>query len=107
MATRVRRLLPAAFQLAPVVAVYVLLGFAISWWIPAIFTVLSGIVTGWAVFYRRRLRRLRADPDAMRAYDERAYRRSVRWMKIWGLSFAGMMMFLFVLALVVLIVERS
>jgi MFS superfamily sulfate permease-like transporter len=107
VATPVRRLLPAAFQLAPVVAVYVLLGFALSWWIPVIFAIVSAVIVGWAVVYRRRLRRLRRDPDAMQAHEERIYRFSVRWAKIWGLLVAGMMIFLVVLAVVLLVAERA
>jgi ABC-type protease/lipase transport system fused ATPase/permease subunit len=103
----VRRLLPATFLWAPVVVLYVLVGFAVGWWVPVIFAVVSAVIVGWAVVYRRRLRRLRTDPDAMRAHDEWAYRRSVRRVKIWGLSLTGMMMFLMVLALVVLIAQRA
>jgi len=102
----VRGLLTAAFLWAPVVADYVLVGFAISWWIPAIFAVLLAVVVAWAVVYRRRLRKLRSDPDAMRAHEERAYRFTVRWAKIWGLLFAGLMTFIAVIVFVVVIVER-
>lgn len=106
MAPPVRQLLTAAFLYAPVVAVYVLVGFAFSWWIPAIFAVVSAVVAAWAVVYRRRLRRLRADPDAMRAHEERAYRRTVQWAKVGGLLVAAVMILLVVFALVVVIVER-
>jgi hypothetical protein len=60
----------------------------------------------WAVVYRRRLRRLRRNPEAMRAHEERTYRLTVRWAKIWGLLLAATMIFIFVVALVVVIVER-
>jgi UPF0716 family protein affecting phage T7 exclusion len=89
VAPPVRRLLPAAFLWAPIVALYVLVGFAIGWWVPAIFAVVSAVVVGWAVVYRRRLRRLRSYPAAMRAHEERAYRRAVQWAKIGGLLVAG------------------
>jgi hypothetical protein len=102
-----RGLLVAAFLYAPAIGLCVLLGFALGWWFPAVVAAGSAILIGWALIYRRRLRRLPSDPDARRAREERIYRRSVRWVKIWGLSFVGMMMFLFVLALVVLVVERS
>ena len=106
MATPVRRLLPAAFQLAPFVAVYILLGFVVGWWVPVIFGVVCAVVVGWAIVYRRRLRRLRSDPDAMRAHEERMNRFLVRWAKIWGLLLAGMMISLLVLAVVLLVAER-
>jgi ABC-type protease/lipase transport system fused ATPase/permease subunit len=101
-----RQLLIAAFLWAPVIAVYVLLGYALSWWLPAIWAAGSAVFIGLALVYRRRLRRLRSDPDAMRAHEEQAYRRAVRWSKVWGLLFAGMMMFLVVFVLVVVIAEH-
>jgi MFS superfamily sulfate permease-like transporter len=106
VATPVRRLLPAALQLAPFVAVCVLFGFVVGWWVPVIFAVVCAVVVGWAVVYRRRLRRLQSHPDAMRAHEERMYWFSVRWAKIWGLLLAGMMIFLVVLAVALLVAER-
>jgi hypothetical protein len=88
------------------IAVYVLLGFALSWWLPAIFAAGSAVLVGWALVYRRRLRRLGSDPDAILAHEEQAYGRAVRWSKVWGLLFAGMMIFLVVFALVVVIAEH-
>lgn len=106
MAPAVRQLLTAAFLYAPIVALSVLAGFAISWWVPGIFAAVSGLVVGWAVLYRRWLRKLQRDPNAMRAHEERTYRRAVQWSKIGGLLFAGMMILLAVVTFVVVIVER-
>ena len=106
MAPTVRQLLTAAFLYAPIVALSALVGFAISWWVPGIFAAVSGMVAAWAVLYRRWLRRLQRDRDAIRAYEERTYRRAVRWSKIGGLLFAGMMILLAVVTFVVVIVER-
>jgi hypothetical protein len=106
VAPPVRQLLTAAFLWAPMVALYVLVGFAIGWWVPLIFAAVSGLVVAWALVYRRRLRRLRRDPEAMRAHEERLYRFTVQWAKIWGLLLAAMLIFLVAVALVVVIVER-
>ena len=106
MGPAVRQLLTAAFLYAPIVALSVLAGFAISWWVPGIFAAVAGAVVGWAVLYRRRLRRLQRDRDAMRAHEERAYRRAVQWSKIGGLLVAGMLVLLAVVTFVVVIIER-
>ena len=87
------------------ITLYVLAGFAFGWWLPAILLAASAILIAWAVMYRRR-RRLRPATNARRADAERIYRRSVHWVKIWGLLLAGMMLALLVLALVVVVVEH-
>ena len=102
-----RQVLTAAFLWSPVIALWVLNGFAFGWWLPTVLAAGTAILVFWAVIYRRRLRRVPPDLDARRAHEEGVYRRSVRWTKIWGLSLTGMMIFLVVLALVILIVDRA
>jgi hypothetical protein len=60
----IRQVLVTAYLWAPFVALCVLIGFALEWWMPAILVAVAAVVAGWAVFYRRRLRRLRSGPDA-------------------------------------------
>jgi hypothetical protein len=55
-----RQVLITAYLWAPFVALLVLIGFAFGWWLPAIFAAVFAVLLGWAVFYRRRLRRQRA-----------------------------------------------
>jgi ABC-type protease/lipase transport system fused ATPase/permease subunit len=106
VAPPIRRLVTAAYVWAPVIAIYVLLGFAVGWWFPTILVAAYAILIAWALVYRRRRRR-DLDTHAGRARAEQVYRRSVRWLKIWGLLLAGMMLALLVLALVVVVVQRA
>jgi ABC-type protease/lipase transport system fused ATPase/permease subunit len=106
VAAPIRGIVTAAYVWAPAIAIYVLLGFAVGWWFPTIIVAAYAILIAWALVYRRRRKR-DVDSAARRAHEEQVYRRSVRWVKIWGLLLAGMMLALLVLALVVVVVERA
>ena len=86
----------------PLLAIVVLVGWALSWWVAVAAVAYFVVVLVPLHLYRGRLRRRFAnDPVARKAYNERAEKRLYRWAKGYGLFMAAALIGLLVLVAVV------
>jgi hypothetical protein len=92
----------------PIIAVWVLAGFAVGWWVAAVITGFSALVMVLAYVYGRRVRhRFEHDPSARQEHAARAEQRLVRWARWYGLGMAGMMMLMLVLLIIAVALARE
>jgi hypothetical protein len=85
----------------PILTIIVLLGWGLSWWVTVVALAYLVVVIVPSRLYARRLRRRFAhDPEARRAYSERAERRLARWGRGYGLMLVAMLVGLCILLLV-------
>jgi hypothetical protein len=85
----------------PIVAIAILLGWGLSWWISiaALAYYLIALVPTYA-YIRRVRRRYADDPIGWEAYANRARHRIMRWGKVYGLLSVAMLLALLIFAVV-------
>ena len=108
MAAIKRRAALALVVWTPVAAGYVLVGFAVSWWIVVGMLGFFLLVMVPAYVHGRRLRhRFEGDRAARQAFRARAEQRLARWAEWYGIGLAGEMILLVVFLIIMIVLGHQ